>query len=291
MDDVVDGQGIHPALVPGGVAVVTGAASGIGLALSKRFTAMGLQVAMLDVDADRLDAVSGDVAAISPSAKVPLVKSADVSSVADLESVRASIRSHFGAAPSVLINNAATRVGGGVFSPVSDWRTTFEVNLWGMVNGVNVFVPEILDAGQPGLIVNVGSKQGITNPPGNTAYNMTKAAVRTFAEALEHDLRGRPECRLTSHLLVPGWTTTGDREHKQGAWLPDQVVDYMMAALERRSFYIICPDDDVDEEMDRARFSWTTGDIIEDRPPLSRWMTDYRDRFETFFTDFKQSRD
>ena len=199
-----------------------------------------------------------------------------------MQAARNEVLEAWGQEPSVLVNNAATRVGGGLFSPLEDWRFTFEVNLWGVVNGVQVFAPGMIDAGEPGLIINVGSKQGITNPPGNTAYNMTKSAVRTYTEALEHTLRAEADRAVSAHLLVPGWTTTGDREHQPGAWLPDQVVDYMLDALERGSFYIICPDDDVSEEMDRTRILWSASDMTEDRPPLSRWVEDYKDDFEAF---------
>lgn len=80
--------------------------------------------------------------------------------------------------------------------------------------------------------------------------------------------------------LVPGWTTTGSAEHKLGAWLPDQVVAHMSAALERGDFYIICPDDEVTSDMDRARILWAAGDIVENRPRLSRWQTDYSKTFK-----------
>lgn len=79
---------------------------------------------------------------------------------------------------------------------------------------------------------------------------------------------------------MPGWTTTGKNEHKAGAWLPEQVVDYMLSHLKSGDFYIICPDDDVSTEMDRARITWAAGDITENRPALSRWHPDYYDQFK-----------
>ena len=81
----------------------------------------------------------------------------------------------------------------------------------------------MIEQGEPCLVINTGSKQGITNPPGNLAYNVTKAALKTYTEGLQHELRNTPGCRVSAHLLVPGWTTTGKREHQPGAWLPDQV--------------------------------------------------------------------
>ena len=106
--------------------------------------------------------------------------------------------------------------------------------------------------------------------------------MKTYTEALQHELRGQDGCAVTAHLLVPGWTTTGKREHKSGAWLPDQVVDRMLERLGQGSFYIICPDNEVTEDMDRKRIVWSAMDITEDRPPLSRWHGAYDAEFEAF---------
>jgi hypothetical protein len=151
-----------------------------------------------------------------------------------------------------------------------------------VVNGVRCFVPSMIEAGAKAHVVNVGSKQGITNPPGNTAYNVTKAAVKAYTEGLQHDLRNTPGCRVSAHLLIPGWTTTGDREHKPGAWLPDQVVDHMLAGLEAGDFYILCPDGETTPEMDRKRILWGASDITENRPPLSRWDPAYKAAYDAF---------
>ena len=138
-----------------------------------------------------------------------------------------------------------------------------------MINGVHTFIPAMLE-------------QGITNPPGNTAYNVAKAAVKAYTEGLQHELRNTDGCQVTAHLLVPGWTTTGKREHKPGAWMPDQVIDVLIDALELGDFYIICPDDDVTPEMDRKRILWAAGDLADNRPALSRWHPDYASAFEKF---------
>jgi NAD(P)-dependent dehydrogenase (short-subunit alcohol dehydrogenase family) len=131
-----------------------------------------------------------------------------------------------------------------------------DVNLWGPILGVRAFLPVMLASTEPGVIVNVGSKQGITNPPGHPVYNMTKAALKAYTEALEHELRSNPDNagrRVTAHLLIPGWTTTGVQEHKPGAWLPEQVVDAMLTGIARGDFYIICPDGEATVEMDKKR--------------------------------------
>ena len=93
------------------------------------------------------------------------------------------------------------------------------------MNGVNAFLPSMMATQKPDFIVNVGSKQGITNPPGNAAYNATKAGLKFYTESLQHDLCTRSDCSVSAHLLVPGWTTTGTNAHKPGAWLPEQVVE------------------------------------------------------------------
>jgi hypothetical protein len=156
------------------------------------------------------------------------------------------------------------------------------VNFWGVVHGVSEFVPRMLEQGRPALVVNTGSKQGITNPPGNLAYNVSKSALRTYTEGLQHELRNTEGCRITAHLLIPGWTTTGKNQHRPGAWMPDRVIDVLLAALDRGDFYIICPDDETTLKMDRKRILWSAGDLVENRPALSRWHPDYAREFAQF---------
>ena len=272
----------HPVLTAGCVAVVTGAAMGIGLAACRRFAALGMRVAMADVLKDELRSAHAEVARLARGGERDvLAVPTDVARPEELEALKQSVYSTFGEV-GLLMNNAATRVGGGPFGRLEDWRSALDVNFWGVVHGVRAFVPAMIEQGEPGLVINTGSKQGITNPPGNLAYNVTKAALKTFTEGLQHELRNIAGCRVSAHLLVPGWTTTGKREHKSGAWLPDQVIDVLLAALARGDFYIICPDDEVSAEMDRQRILWAAGDITENRPPLSRWHPDHAAAFAAF---------
>ena len=223
----------------------------------------------------------GSSSASPEGEKNVLAVPADVARAADLEALRNTVYERFGEV-GLLMNNAASRTGGGVWAPLEDWHVAMDVNFWGVVHGVRAFVPRMIEQRTACLVVNTGSKQGITNPPGNTVYNITKSALKTYTEGLAHELRNTADCRVSAHLLVPGWTTTGKREHKPGAWLPDQVIDVLVAALGRGDFYIICPDDDVTPEMDRKRILWAAGDLTENRPALSRWHPDFAEAFARF---------
>jgi NAD(P)-dependent dehydrogenase (short-subunit alcohol dehydrogenase family) len=187
----------------------------------------------------------------------------------------------------VLMNNAGTAPGGGPWDHIERWRRVLEVNLWGVINGVQSFTPRMLEQGTACAIINTGSKQGITCPPGDTAYNVSKAGVKVLTEALAHSLRNEPGQRVTAHLLIPGSTFTGmtsrgRAEKPPGAWVPDQVVDLLIDGLRRGDFYILCPDNDVTREIDNRRILWAAQDITENRPPLSRWHPDYSAAFEGF---------
>ena len=148
------------------------------------------------------------------------------------------------------MNNAGTGNGGGPFENYEGWQRVIGTNLWGVINGVHAFAPAMIAQGTPAAIVNTGSKQGITTPPGDTAYNVSKAGVKVVTEGLQHVLRNTPGCKVTAHLLVPGWTHTGltareGGEKPAGAWWPDQVVDLMLERMGAGDFYIICPDNEV----------------------------------------------
>ena len=274
----------HPVLTSGKVAVVTGAAMGIGLAACKKLAGCGLKVAMADLPSDDLDNAAAAVRVLAADPADILVVPTDVGYEAAIYALRDQVLADFGAVD-FLMNNAVSRFSGDILADISDWRRALDINLWGVINGVHAFLPGMMDKVSPSVIVNVGSKQGITNPPGNVIYNLSKAALNSFTESLQHQLRSQENNNITAHLLVPGWTTTGNRDHNPGAWLPEQVVERLMTGVENNDFYIVCPDNEVTAEMDRKRILWGAGDITENRPPLSRWQGDYDAAFAAWDPD------
>jgi NAD(P)-dependent dehydrogenase (short-subunit alcohol dehydrogenase family) len=274
-----------PALVQGNTAVITGAASGIGLAAAKRFALMGMKIVLADIGGTRLDDASRAISAIAGDDAVLAVAS-DVSKADEVDRLADRAFGAFGEV-SLLMNNAG--VGDNPGKPWENhdaWKRLLDINFWGVVHGVEAFAPRMLASARPGLIVNTGSKQGITTPPGNLAYNVSKAGVKTFTEGLAHALRNEPGAHLSAHLLIPGFTytglTEGATEKPAGAWTGEQVVDFMLESLVRGDFYILCPDNDVARPLDERRMAWAIGDIIENRPALSRWHPDHKDAFAAF---------
>ena len=271
---------MHPALSAGRVAVITGGASGIGLAAAQAFVALGMNVAIADLGSDRLAAAKARIGG------TVLAVETDVSRLDDLAALEQAVTARFGV-PDVLMNNAGIGPESAITGPLDPWTRILAVNLWGVINGTRAFLPAMQGAGKPGLIINTGSKQGITTPPGNPAYNVSKAGVKVFTEALEHDLRNLAGPRLSAHLLIPGFVFTGltagsATEKPPAAWTPDQTVAFMIESLDRGDFYILCPDNDVPRALDEKRIAWAAGDIIENRPPLSRWHPDHAEAFKAY---------
>ncbi len=260
----------HPAFSKDKVAVITGAALGIGRAAALRFAEMGMKVVLVDLPSVDLDEANTEASAKANVAAQVIALPTDVSDPDQMRTLGETVQRKFGGVD-VLLNNAASRVGRGFDGDIEEWRQLIEVNLWGVIYGTRAFLPGMRERGTPAVIVNTGSKQGITNPPGHPVYNLSKAAVKSYTESLAHELRSSGANNVTAHLLIPGWTTTGKSEHRPGAWLPDQVIERMLQGIEAGSFYIVCPDGEVSEEEDRRRILWGAGDITEDRPALSRW--------------------
>lgn len=280
----------HPALNADSVAVITGGAAGIGLSAAVAFAKLGLRICIADLGADRLAKAAKVIADASPNgAQNVMVCETDVSKKDDLVRLEAAVRDQFGGTD-ILMNNAAVQPGSDMFDVSDTWTRILDVNLYGVINGTHVFAPEMIKRGRPGMIINTGSKQGITTPPGDPAYNVAKSGVKAFTEALAHELRNTEGAKLCAHLLIPGFVytdlTRGNRTEKPaGAWTPEQTVEFMMTSLDNGDFYILCPDNDVTRPIDELRIRWAAGDITENRPPLSRWHPDYAAPFAAYLKE------
>jgi NAD(P)-dependent dehydrogenase (short-subunit alcohol dehydrogenase family) len=300
---------------PGYTAVVTGASSGIGRAACRLFAAYGMHVWMIDIDAQELE-LAQQMVRSQATVEGQMIR-AEIVNVSDCHAMMDLATQVFVAGDNssngkchILMNNAGIGLGGGALVDMETVQKVMGVNIYGPINGCLAFVPRMRESGEPGIIINTGSKQGITMPPGDLTYNMSKAALKCYTEGLEHELmldRLNGSGKLRAVLLVPGWVNTSialksekrkaeeqgltldpgsvffheDKPHP-GAWMPSQVIDFMVSEIDKGNFYVICPDNDVDRKTDNLRISWTGQDIVENRPPLSRWHPEFKEKFEEF---------
>ncbi|WP_422377661.1 SDR family NAD(P)-dependent oxidoreductase [Roseibium sp.] len=272
----------HSAFTSASVAVITGGASGIGLAVATRFARMGMRLVIADQATDSL--APTEAVLRGAGAKDVLVADLDVSDRVQLQTLEAEVAERFGGTD-ILLNNAGVGGRSSTTGAKEPWERMLGVNLWGAIHGTQVFAPNMMSRGRPGAIINTGSKQGITTPPGNPAYNVSKAALKGYTEALAHELRTTPGNQITAHLLIPGFVYTGmisAPEKPASAWTADQTAAYFIESMDKGDFYILCPDNDVTREIDQKRIAWAAGDLIENRPPLSRWHPDYKNAFADF---------
>ncbi|GKT49461.1 putative oxidoreductase [Colletotrichum spaethianum] len=255
---------------PGNTAVITGGGGGVGLAIAQNCVGHGMQVLVIDRDTELLEAAKVNLGEAATTFEL------DVGQTDGWEKLKAETTRCI----DLFVLNAG--VGGkSNWQDLDSFRRILDTNLYGVINGIGSLLP-LVGNGQStkSAIVITGSKQGITNPPGNPAYNASKAAVKSLAEHLSFDLRNTA---TSVHLLVPGWTFTGlsgsrsGAEKPAGAWTAEQVAEYLEQKMAVGLFYILCPDNEVTEELDRKRMLWSVGDAVEGRPPLSRWREDYKE--------------
>jgi NAD(P)-dependent dehydrogenase (short-subunit alcohol dehydrogenase family) len=194
----------------GRTAVITGAASGFGLEVSRIAAARGMAIVMADVQKDALDSAAAEIAALGAQV---LPYQLDVSKAAEVEALGAATLARFGA-PHFVFNNAGVGSGGLIWEvSLRDWEWVVGVNLMGVVHGVRVFTPMMLDAARrdpayQGHIVNTASMAGLLNPPNMGVYNVSKHAVVSLSETLYHDLRLVSD-QVTASVLCPYFVPTG----------------------------------------------------------------------------------
>ena len=194
----------------GKTAVITGAGSGFGLASARIGASLGMQLVLIDVQQDTLDAANAELQAAGAQT---LVFRLDVSNAAQMEAMANSVKSRWGA-PHLVFNNAGVGSGGLIWeNTTQDWDWVLGVNLMGVVHGVRLFTPMMLeaaaqDAAWQGHIVNTASMAGLLNPPNMGVYNVSKHAVVSLSETLYQDLR-LVTGQIGASVLCPYFVDTG----------------------------------------------------------------------------------
>jgi NAD(P)-dependent dehydrogenase (short-subunit alcohol dehydrogenase family) len=192
-------------VVEGKVAVVTGAASGIGRAMARTFGAAGMKVALADVEAGALREVRKDLATAGVEAEAFVC---DVSSADAVHKLAEDTRSAFGGIH-VVCNNAGVFCGGTTWgTPLNDYEWVLNVNVWGVIHGIRTFVPILLEQNEPAHVVNTASMAGLTTGPMTAAYFMSKHAVVALSESLYHELAARERCPVGVSVVCPELVNT-----------------------------------------------------------------------------------
>jgi NAD(P)-dependent dehydrogenase (short-subunit alcohol dehydrogenase family) len=234
-------------------ALITGAASGVGLAVAKLCASHGMNLHLVDNNSSALTEAKNGITTKGTLETHTL----DVASLDDWSSLKSTLDKSNTKLDFLHLNAGIGAKGD--WTDSSYFHKIFDVNFFGVINGINTFVPHFQNnSSDAKAIVVTGSKQGITNPPGNPAYNASKSALKSITEHLSFDL-AKSSPSTSVHLLVPGWTFTGLTGGGKG------------------KFYVMCPDNDVDWETDRKRMMWTMGDVVYERQPQSRWREEFKE--------------
>ncbi len=194
----------------GKTAVLTGAGSGFGLECARIGAARGMNLVLVDVQQDALDAAKAELEAAGAQV---LARKVDVSDAAQMEALAAAVKERFGA-PHFVFNNAGVGAGGLVWeNTVADWNWVLGVDLMGVVHGIRLFVPMMLEAAAKdptyrGHVTNTASMAGLLTPPNMGIYNAAKAAVVSLTETLYQDLRLVTD-QVGASLLCPYFVPTG----------------------------------------------------------------------------------
>jgi NAD(P)-dependent dehydrogenase (short-subunit alcohol dehydrogenase family) len=187
------------------VAVITGAASGIGRALADKSATLGMKVVLADIEESALKQAEEELKA--GGAQVLAVRT-DVSQARDVESLAEQVFATYGAVH-LLFNNAGVAAGTTTVweCPLSDWQLMLGINLWGVIYGIHAFVPRMLAQDTEGHIINTASTAGLVSSAGLGAYKVSKHGVVTLSETLAHELTAR-KAKLNVSVLCPGWVNT-----------------------------------------------------------------------------------
>jgi NAD(P)-dependent dehydrogenase (short-subunit alcohol dehydrogenase family) len=229
----------------GRAAVVTGAASGIGLAVTEAFVAAGMKVLMTDRDeaalmshAERLAQGGAEVRALT----------VDVTDPDSVERAAAHAVERFGKLH-VAVNNAGIVAGGNSWElPLSEWHRVIDVDLWGVIHGIHSFVPRILASGEPGYVVNTASMAAVTAIPGIGPYTASKHAVLGISDGLRGEL-AKIDAPVGVCVVMPGMIKTG--LNPLGTVGPEQVAANVLDAMRRGRAYVFTDDHHIPEVESR----------------------------------------
>jgi NAD(P)-dependent dehydrogenase (short-subunit alcohol dehydrogenase family) len=229
------------------VAVVTGAASGIGLAIVEAFVDQGMRVAMADVDEDRLDA-EADRLRRNHADVVPVPT--DVRDPTSVDALGRSVMDRFGTLH-VAVNNAGVVGGGNSWEiPLEEWHRVIDVDLWGVIHGVRTFVPLILASGDEGHVVNVASMAAVLTRPRLAPYTVAKHGVLGLTDVLRAELEalGAP---VGASVVMPGMIKTA--MNPIGTVQPATVAANVLDAIQRDRAYVFTDDHSTDDVERRLR--------------------------------------